>query len=938
MTAENLARGTAPSAVIDRRYSRKRTGWLDLRAVQPERACHVRLELTHPWFLLLALFGALALALFSRRSLADLVPVQRRAVFAVRFLLLLCIALALAGLGWITRGDDLGVVFLVDASASISPTAAGQARHYVEESLQSRRAHDSAGVLGFARTTAIWQPPVESSRLAPAWPAWPDAQRAGTDLAHALNFAGALTPAGKVGRVVLLSDGNDTAGGAVDAASRLAAAGVDVDTVPLRNPDQPEVLVAGLDLPPGLKSGEPFDARADIESNVATTTKVNLYQNQFLVAQQDVAVKPGRNDVVFPNLRAGDGFTAYGVEILPALDTRLENNRAGATAALTGHPRVLLVDSDEERAAPLAGALRDAQIDVEVRGPAGLPRTLSELQRFDLFMLSDVSALSMTRDQMELYRTWVQQFGGGFIMIGGENSFGVGGYYRTPIEQMLPVRMEHDDRQETPTVALYVVLDRSGSMTAPVADQTKISLADQGAVLALDVLQSKDLFGLTAVDTQVHTVVPLGPAGNRAASAQKILSITAGGGGIYIYTGLADAFRVMREATAKIKHVILFSDAADAEEKSSGEMPDGAPAGGGNSTDLVSAMLAEKITTSVVGLGGERDKDVTFLRLLAERGNGRFYLTNDPLTLPQIFSTETMKVAQSSLVEEPFNPVPAGPSPLVPGIDWQTAPPLLGYNSTKPKPTAQVALATELGEPLLASWRYGLGQAAAFTSDAQARWAGEWLEWDGYGKFWAQVVRGLLRKSEAAAFQVRTAELGDGARLRLAIDAVTPEGSFRDRLPIDVSALDTANGQVVSARAEQIGPGSYQVEFALPPLTSTSAAGGNAATTMISVSSPALADRPYVFGYTRSYPREYLRTGTDDKTLRAIASSGKGEYAPAPAEIFAQPANYSERRLDLTNYFLAAALLLLPLDIFLRRRTWRQRARSAALAPLVDAR
>ncbi len=893
------------------------------------------LELTHPWFLALALLAALALVLFSRRSLAALAPAQRRAVFAVRALLLLCIVLALAGLGWKTSGDDLGVVFLVDDSASISPAAAQQARQFVAESLRTRRSHDSAAVLGFAQTTALWQPPAESSQLLPAWPPLPDGQRNATDLGLGLNFAAALRPAGKVGRVVLLSDGNDTADGGVEAAARLAAAGLEVDTVALRNPTQPEVLVAGLELPPGLKSGEPFDARADIESNTATTTKVNLYQNQFLVGQQDIAVHPGRNDVLFPNLRAGDGFTAYEVEILPAADTRLENNRAGATAALSGQPRVLLVDSAVERAAPLADALRAAQIEVEVRGPAGLPRDLSELQRFDLFMLSDVPALSLTRDQMELYRTWVQQFGGGFIMLGGENSFGVGGYYRTPIEQMLPVRMEHDDRQETPSVALYVVLDRSGSMTAPVAAQTKIGLADQGAVMALDVLQAKDLFGLTAVDTQVHTVVPLGPTGNRAASEQKILSITAGGGGIYIFTGLADAFHVLRAATAKIKHVILFSDAADAEEKSSGEMPDGAPAGGGNSTDLVSAMLAEKITTSVVGLGGDRDKDVTFLRLLAERGNGRFYLTNDALTLPQIFSTETMKVAQSSLVEEPFNPVPAAPSPLVPGLDWKTAPPLLGYNSTKPKPTAQVALATELGEPLLASWRYGLGQTAAFTSDAQARWAGEWLGWDGYGKFWAQVVRGLLRKSDQAAFQVRTSEVAAGTRLRLAIDAVTPEGGFRDALPIDVSAVDTASGQAIAARAEQTGPGSYSVEFTLPPLSS---AGGNGATTMFSISSPAIAERPYVFGYTRSYPKEFLRTGTDGATLQAIASAGNGKYAPAPAQIFAAPRRYSERRLDLTNYFLAAALLLLPLDIFLRRRTWRRRAGSAGLASLAGTR
>ena len=551
---------------------------------------------------------------------------------------------------------------------------------------------------------------------------------------------------------------------------------------------------------------------------------------------------------------------------------------------------------------------------MEVRGPAGLPRTLGELQRFDLFLLSDVSALQMTREQMELYRTWVQQFGGGFVMIGGENSFGVGGYFRTPIEQMLPVRMDHDDRQETPSVALYIVLDRSGSMTAPVGGSTgatKISLADQGSVLAMNVLQSKDLFGLTAVDTQVNSVVPLGRLGNKAANEQKILAITAGGGGIYIYTGLADALRVMHDAPAKIKHVILFSDAADAEEKNSGEMPDGAPAGRGTSMDLVGSLLADKVTTSVVGLGTEHDKDVTFLRALAERGNGRFYLTDDANTLPQIFSTETMKVAQSSLVEEPFNPVPAGPSPLAAGIDWASSPPLLGYNATKIKPTAQLALATETGEPLLATWRYGLGQTGAFTSDATSRWAGEWLTWDGYGKFWAQVVRGLLRKSDQATFQVRAVEQGDGSRLRLDIDALTPEGGFRDRLPIDVTALDTATGATHTLRAEQIAPGSYRVEFDLPPPDDA----GGAATTMFSVSSPELTDRPYVFGHTRSYPREFLRTGTDEAFLRAVAAAGGGKFDPPVADVFAPPSHFSARRVDLTNDFLAAALLLLPLDI-----------------------
>ena len=463
--------------------------------------------------------------------------------------------------------------------------------------------------------------------------------------------------------------------------------------------------------------------------------------------------------------------------------------------------------------------------------------------------------------------------------------------------------------------------------------------------MALNVLQPRDFFGLTAVDTKVNTVVPLARVGSKPALESRILSINAGGGGIYIYTSLLDAARVMRESTAKIKHVILFSDAADAEEKSGSEMADGTQ-GSGNSVDVVASMLADKITTSVVGLGTEQDKDVAFLRLLAERGNGRFYLTNDATTLPQIFSTETMKVAQSSLVEEPFNPVPGLPSPLASGIDWKNCPPLLGYNTTKGKPTAEIALSTELGEPLLASWRYGLGQTAAFTSDAKARWAGEWLAWDGFGKFWAQVARGLLRRGErGGGFQVRATEIGDGSRLQLDIDALTPEGGFRDRLPVNITALDSATGESRQLSAEQIAPGNYRAEIALSPLpggtTGDAPASTDAgtptvadATTMLSVSSPELMERPYVFGYTRSYPREFLHLDTDEANLRAIATAGHGVFAPAPAAVFTPPTLISARREDLTNFFLAAALLLLPIDIFLRRRAWRQPSKaSSAVRP-----
>jgi uncharacterized membrane protein len=864
------------------------------------------IDLAHPWFLSLA-FVVVFLAWAQRRSLADLTPAQRRVCFVVRTLIMLLLMLALVGVRWLVPSRELAVLFAVDHSASISPSAEKQAREFVAASLVARNSGDSAGVFGFAEKAALWQTPTATFKLAESWPEV--AERKGTDIGGALDFASAIFPAGKAKRLVLLTDGNDTADRGIAAATRLAAQGIELLTVPLRNESAPEVLVERVEVPRRLKSGEPFDLTARIRSNVATKAKAKLYQNQFLLEQRDLELKAGDNEFRAPNLHADGSFISYELEVIPALDTIAENNRASATASLRGEPRVLLVEAEETSGRALADVLRREKIAVETRGLSGLPKSLEDLQQFDLFLLSDVSSLHLGREQMDLYRRWVQDFGGGFVMIGGENSYGVGGYYRTPIEQMLPVRIEHQDRLDTPSVAMLVVLDRSGSMTAMVAGQTKMSLADQGAVFAMNALQPKDYFGVTAVDIRPHVVVPMQQLASKGAAEQKIMTITAGGGGIYIYTSLVDAFQQLRDVEARVKHLILFSDAADAEEKFAGEMGDGLK-GGAHSFDIASAMLAAKITTTVVALGSEQDKDTAFLRQLAERGNGRFYLTDDATTLPQIFSTETMKVAQSSLIEEPFLAVPAAKSPITAGLDWAQSPLLLGYNATKPKRTADLLLATERGEPLLATWRYGLGQAAAFTSDAKSRWAAEWLTWPGYGKFWTQLVRGLMRKSDQSSFQIATAEAGN--RLDLTIDAIKPDGAFRNQMPVSVNMLGP-DGAASTKEASQDGPGSYRVSFDLPA----------EGTSIFSVSSPELPDSGYVFGHTRSYPREFLRTDTDEPFLRTLASQGRGKFSPSPAEVFARPQASARQQRELTNSFLIAALLLLPLDIWLRRRTWR---------------
>jgi len=865
------------------------------------------LEFRYPLVLLLLLALPL-LRLAFRRSLADLEPAQKSWAFALRATVLGLLIIAIAGPTWSLRVQDVAAIFVVDVSASVPEEARQEARDYLAKAGETMEPGDRMGIVRFAD-----QPEVAAglSEGAIQWekPESEEGPVAESDLASALEFGAALLPADAERRIILLTDGNATRGDALATAARLGQAGVRVDTVPLPTSDEPEVAIREVILPGQLQEKEPFRVRAVIHSNVETEAEVRLLQNDFVIARRQVELQPGENEQEFAGLEAEPGFATFEVDVVAKTDTSVENNVARAGAGVRGAPRLLVLETNEAAIRPFAEAMRREGFDVEVRGINGAPRSLPELQGYDLLLLSDYSAVNLAPNQMELYRTWIEDFGGAMLMAGGENSFGVGGYFRTPIEQLLPVRMEHDDRQELPTVALLVILDRSGSMGAQVQGQTKMALANQGAVLAMNVLKDRDYFGLFSVDTVVHQTVPLARISSRNAIEQRILSVVAGGGGIYVYTSLVDASQALRDVNARIKHVILFSDAADAEEKFAGEMSDGTQTGG-TALDLAANMAESQITTSVVALGYERDRDINFLRLLAERGNGRFYLTNNALNLPQIFTTETMKVAQSSLVEEPFFAAPVEASSLTAGIDWNAAPLLLGYNTTKPKPTARILLATEFGDPLLATWRYGLGQSAVFTSDLKSRWGSEWLRWPGYAQLWSQVLRGLVRRSDLADFRLTTEEVED--QLRVQLDAVTPTGAFWNELDLQVVALDP-EGRSHESLASQVAPGRYETRL---PLSETPGI------TMLSISAPGALERPQLAAHSRNYSAEYLPRTTDLPGLEAIAEAGGGQFDPAPETLFAPVESAVRRQVDLAKWFLIAALLLFPIDILIRRLTW----------------
>ena len=419
---------------------------------------------------------------------------------------------------------------------------------------------------------------------------------------------------------------------------------------------------------------------------------------------------------------------------------------------------------------------------------------MAGLQKYDGIILSNVSSLKMTKKQMENIRDYVRDQGGGLIMLGGEESFGLGGYYRTPIEEALPVTMEVKQKLEIPSLAVVLSIDRSGSMAMTTDSKvTKLDIAKEAAHLVVDLLDERNEVGIMSWDTEFIWDSAVRPARDKGTVHQAISTIKAGGG-TDGYPALKESYQVLFERSALLKHVIFLSD---------GQMTRGDFSG------LVRRMAKDKITVSSVAIG--KDADAQLMFDIAKWGRGRFYYTEDDTTIPRIFTLETQLASKASLVEQPFKASVGSPAhEAIQDIDWKDAPPLGGYVATSLKGTADMVLLTHQEDPLLATWRYGLGRTAAFTSDAKAKWAVLWMRWGGFNKFWSQLTRWTLRtgtRSDTVAAVQRNDETGE-----IVVDAVDPKGEFINFLDSQVGVV-TPDKQRSVVELEQVGPGRYRGRF-----------------------------------------------------------------------------------------------------------------------------
>lgn len=828
----------------------------------------------------------------------------------VRCLLLILIILALAGIQLRLPESKLTTVFILDVSDSIPPAEQERGENFIRKEIRDHKPPgDEAAIILFGEDALVERLAAIDPTL-PEFASIPISSR--TDIAGALQLAQAIMPAEGFRRIVLLSDGRENLRSALEQAEFAAANAIEMRYVPLGGvPGEVEVWIEDLAAPSEVRLGESFDLITNIQSTANQTATLRLFRDGNLVESREVRLLPGENRFSLPvntdpQETYGGGFERYRLQVIPEVDTRLQNNEASAFTVVHGPPRILIIANQAEEAQNLSTALQVAEMRVVVLPPGQMPAGASDLAAFDTIVLVNTPADSIPDGAMQALPVLVRDLGKGLVMIGGESSLGAGGYLRTPLEAALPVDMDVRDRELQANLALVLAVDKSGSMGRchcdnPDLNQTytraeiglpKVDIAKEAIMRAAAALGNQDFLGVVAFDDKAHWSLQLAPLTDRS-EIERAIGAFGAAGSTNLVSGVEAAYQALQGVEARRKHVILLTDGWVRT---------------GDLTTLAAKMKEQGITLSIVAAG---QGSAEYLAGLATIGGGTYYPATDMLSVPDIFLKETIQSVGDYLIEEPFYPLPAVPSPVLRGLDAANLPILYGYNGSTPKSTARLDLLTARGDPLLATWQYGLGRSAVWASDFKGKWAANWVQWSGFPRFAAQLVSWTLPAPKTEGLEATLAQKDNQAIITLS--AFGKDGQPLNFL--DVKAMlvtpDLKSRDVV---LKQVSAGLYQaVTDARQPGIYLVRIGANQDDQSLG---------QVTLGLVIPYSPEYKTSGIARGFLEQLAQLTGGGELPVGSAFERTPdlrSVASARQVGLALLLIAA--LLFPLDVGLRRLT-----------------
>ena len=834
------------------------------------------LTFEQPWLLLLLLPVGF-LVYFTWKRMALPYPTRQRLLILIsRIALFTLIITALSGAAWSQPVSRQATVFVGDISASTGPQRTF-IENWISSALKHKRSDDQVGIVAVGRNALVEQS-VKQQIDFTHFESTPDTNY--TDLAAGLRLAAAILPTDSQRHIVLLTDGLQNLEDALPEAQLLQQQGIRLDIVPLPNINGEEARIDGLDAPTELHTNERFVLHLKLFSTVAQNATLRVYLDQSIISQQTIHLPVGQQDLNFSLLAPPPGFHTFRVTLDAPIDTITQNNEAAAFVNVQGPPRVLVIEGQPGNGHNIIAALQATKIDVTVGAPSDVPTTLDGLVPYSSVVLADVPAVALGTARMQTLQAFVRDLGHGLVVSGGQNSYGIGGYADTPLEQTLPVRMDIPQHKDTPTIAVVLIIE---SLESPMP----INISKEAAKGVVNLLSARDQVGISSGNGTL--VIPMQHVTNKAAIDQAIDAMNPIDPPSY-NPDLANAEQVLSQTDAKIKHVILLGD---------GDAFD-------NYAPQVTKMAKENITISTVATGSGSYSELQIMQQIAELGKGRFYRADNPNAIPQVLLTETQRAARRSVINESFTPAVVGTHPILTGL--QSLPVLDGYIATTPKPTAQMVLVSHLDDPVLAVWQYGLGRVAAWTSDALGLWTTHWLAWNQAAQWWANLVTWTLPSPDSAININGTAQ----------ISVDLPPGTTstgQQQVQARIIAPDLSQGTV---NLQPTAPGHWEGGF---PATQVGAYLLQVTWRDSGTSAQKGSQLSAATGLIVPYSPEFRSTGTDLRFLQLLARNGGGTLLNPnnSATVFTQNLVPVSAAIPITFLLLALAALLLPIDIAARR-------------------
>lgn len=832
------------------------------------------IEFKYPYLLLLLFPVGFILYLYGKQLKNKAKKIEGSLILLLRSMLFICIVFSLAIPQLLLPIKSVPVVFLIDRSASVKASGDDELK-WLEDSVDTKKEQDEFSVISFGGEPIIEQMMGSESIRFLKWNN--EIQEENTDMETAISMGASLLSGENGGRLVLLTDGNETRGQAKNIVQLLKNRSIELDAFLLQSDHYEDAAISEIALPPTLYEGEKAAISVIIDSNTNNNGVLRLFANNKEVATNKIQINEGKTNIPLSIEMEQTGLVTFRAEIETTKDAYAENNKLQAVSTIKTTPKILIVQNDHN--VSIQNILKNAGYKVDVYSTDKLPTALSGYLNYQTIIFNNVSATSITENQMKLMETSVKDFGVGFIMAGGDESFGLGGYFKTPIEKLLPVDMDIKGKKEMPSLGLMIVLDRSGSM-----DGSKLNLAKEAAARSVELLRESDTLGFIAFDDKPWVIVEPEPLKNKEEVVDKIRSIQPGGG-TEIYSSLETAYSKIEDLNVKRKHIILLTD--------------GQSATNNDYNQLIEDGKTKNITLSTVALGADADRQL--LEELAATGSGRYYEVQDSTVIPSILSRETVMATRTYIEDNPFYPI------IQQQDGWDSlfqsgVPQMNAYIATTAKSQAQISIVSEKEDPILASWQYGLGKTIAYTSDLNGAWAGDWARWSNWSNFVSKMVDQTLPKYNSEAYSFSSSRENDQYSL-------IADSNNMSMMPIEATIVSD-EGEEINVNTKLSAPGKYKISMPDNPgmyfiqIKTTDEDGGTST---------------YQTGFSIPYSSEYLVSGNNKEWVSDLLSATNGKLLTKEKDAFRPLSESNFTKQDITVWLLLLAFFLFFIEIAIRR-------------------